>query len=114
MAGAGEYPDLLDLLGPPVTDYRGYSQFVITKSTPSIFLAMGWGTWIFFAACCALTAVYTFFFIPETKGLTMSQIDEKFGYKTHIAPSQHAMGTSSPRDDLSHEGKDKDVYRETV
>lgn len=27
---------------------------------------MGWGTWIFFAACLMLSAVWAYFFLPET------------------------------------------------
>lgn len=41
-------------------------QLCITKTTPYIFLAMGWGTWIFFAGCLILSAVWAFFFLPET------------------------------------------------
>ncbi|KIR39152.1 MFS quinate transporter QutD [Cryptococcus deuterogattii 99/473] len=55
-------------------------QFVITKSTPEIFLAMGWGTWIFFAACLMLSAVWAFFFLPETKGLRLDEMDALFGF----------------------------------
>jgi hypothetical protein len=90
------------------------AQFVITKSTPSIFLAMGWGTFIFFAAICALTAVFTFFFVPETKGLTMEEIDAKFGYHSHVRPMQRSMDTSPHGETASQEAKEKDMYRETV
>jgi len=65
-------------------------QFVITKTTPFIFAAMGWGVWIFFAACLALSAVWAFFFLPETKGLRLDEMDELFGFAGHQDPEMSA------------------------
>jgi len=82
---------LRSLTGAYASMCQWLAQFVITKSTPSIFLAMGWGTFIFFAAIYA-----------------------KFGYHPHMLPTQRPMGTPTHAETASQEGKEKDIYRETV
>lgn len=53
--------------------------FVVTKSVPSMFRAMGWGIYVFFGSILVSAALYGFFFIPETKGLRIDQMDMLFG-----------------------------------
>ncbi|KAK8869535.1 hypothetical protein IAR55_000101 [Kwoniella newhampshirensis] len=86
-------------------------QFAITKSTPEIFIAMGWGTWIFFAACLMLSAVWAYFFLPETKGLRLDEMDELFGFAGHPTRGQqgqvedlHARKLHPPthKEDIQH------------
>lgn len=50
-------------------------QFVITKAMPYIFTSFGYGTWFFFASWMVLASLWAFFFLPETKGLTIDQMD---------------------------------------
>ncbi|CAK7211942.1 hypothetical protein SEUCBS140593_001336, partial [Sporothrix eucalyptigena] len=54
--------------------------YVVTKALPSMFTSMGYGVYIFFASCLVCASIYAFFFIHETKGLRMDQMDEVFGY----------------------------------
>ncbi|EED13381.1 MFS quinate transporter QutD [Talaromyces stipitatus ATCC 10500] len=56
------------------------TQFTITKSLPYIFTSFGYGTWFFFASWMLLATIWSFFCLPETKGLTTEQMDEIFGY----------------------------------
>lgn len=50
-------------------------QFIITKALPYIFESLDFGVWFFFA-CWMLTAtVWAYFFLPETKGVTIDQMD---------------------------------------
>ncbi|EHA46536.1 quinate permease [Pyricularia oryzae 70-15] len=55
-------------------------QFAITKALPYIFASLGFGVWFFFACWMLLATAWAFFLLPETKGLTLDQIDEIFGY----------------------------------
>lgn len=40
---------------------------------------MGYGTFIFFGAMCFIGAVFVYFVVPETKNLTLEEMDEVFG-----------------------------------
>lgn len=51
-------------------------QFAITKALPYIFASLGFGVWFFFACWMLLATAWAFFLLPETKGLTLDQIDE--------------------------------------
>ncbi|EMR70048.1 hypothetical protein MGN70_003506 [Eutypa lata] len=55
-------------------------QFAITKALPYIFTSFGYGTWFFFASWMLVASTWSFFFLPETKGLTIAQMDVIFGY----------------------------------
>lgn len=41
---------------------------------------MGFGVYIFFASMLILASIYAWFFIHETKGVRMDQMDELFGF----------------------------------
>ncbi|RFU77401.1 quinate permease [Trichoderma arundinaceum] len=56
------------------------TQFVITKALPYIFTSLGYGTWFFFASWMLLATIWAYFFLPETKGKTLDEIDVIFGY----------------------------------
>jgi hypothetical protein len=40
---------------------------------------MGYGTFIFFGLMCFLGAAFVYFVVPETKNLTLEEMDEVFG-----------------------------------
>jgi hypothetical protein len=65
------------------------TQFAITKALPYIFKSFGYGTWFFFACWMITATVWAFFFLPETKGKTLEEMDIMFGYVHDRAPSQH-------------------------
>ena len=44
--------------------------------------SIGWGTYIFFAAWLVLGALFVYFFVPETCGKTLEQMDAAFGSHT--------------------------------
>ncbi|KFY27362.1 hypothetical protein V491_00933 [Pseudogymnoascus sp. VKM F-3775] len=58
------------------------TQFALTKALPYIFSSFGFGTWYFFAAWMLIATAWAFFLLPETKGLTIDQMDLIFGYHT--------------------------------
>ncbi|KAL4935119.1 hypothetical protein BDV06DRAFT_229123 [Aspergillus oleicola] len=53
--------------------------FIIGLVTPDMLASISWGTYIFFAAFCLLALAFTFFFIPETRGKTLEDMDLIFG-----------------------------------
>ncbi|KAL5375776.1 hypothetical protein PMIN06_005039 [Paraphaeosphaeria minitans] len=55
-------------------------QFPVTKALPYIFTSFGFGTWYFFAGWMLLATVWAYFLLPETKALTLDQMDRIFGY----------------------------------
>lgn len=55
------------------------SNFIVGIVTPVMMANIGYGTYVFFAACCVLAGTWAFFLVPETTGRTLEQIDEVFG-----------------------------------
>lgn len=53
--------------------------FVIGLVTPDMLAAWGWGTYVFFAGFCLLALAFTYFFVPETRGKSLEDMDEVFG-----------------------------------
>lgn len=51
----------------------------IGQATPEMIAAMGYGTFIFFGLICFIGALFVYFFVPETKNLTLEEMDEVFG-----------------------------------
>lgn len=48
----------------------------------------GFGAYTFFAVFCLLAFVFTFFFVPETAGKTLEQMDEVFNDVSSEAEEQ--------------------------
>ncbi|KAJ5085540.1 hypothetical protein N7532_010311 [Penicillium argentinense] len=56
--------------------------FVVARAVPNMLAtvgANGYGTYIIFACFCFSMCVFVWFFIPETKGLSLEKMDELFG-----------------------------------
>ncbi|KAL2017232.1 hypothetical protein VTK56DRAFT_2391 [Thermocarpiscus australiensis] len=53
--------------------------FIIGLVTPDMLARIGWGTYIFFAAFCLIALAFTYFFVPETKGKSLEEMDAVFG-----------------------------------
>jgi len=60
--------------------------FVIARSVPYMVSNIGYGTYFVFATCLTLSIPFVYFFVPETKGLSLEQIDVQFG-----APGANAL-----------------------
>jgi len=65
-------------------------QFIIARETTAAYKGMGWGLFLMFALFNFASCVFTFFFIPETKGRTLEDMDSIFGY---VAPDEKADST---------------------
>jgi hypothetical protein len=55
--------------------------FLISRFTPQMFAAMGYGVYFFFASLMLLSVVFVYFLIPETKGIPLESMDLLFETK---------------------------------
>jgi hypothetical protein len=46
-----------------------------------MYTSMAWGVYVLFATPLICASVYAFFFIHDTKGLRMDQMDQLFGFE---------------------------------
>lgn len=53
--------------------------FIIGLVTSDMLDSWGYGTYLFFAAFCLLALGFTFFFVPETCGKSLEDMDQVFG-----------------------------------
>lgn len=106
--------------------------FVVTKALPSMFsgkcqiiayltrdltdwgTGMGFGVYIFFASMLILASIYAWFFIHETKGVRMDQMDELFGFARPDAGNASKLAEEGEFDDDADKPKDAQVTRVEV
>jgi len=55
------------------------NNFIVGQVTPSMIKHLSFGTFIFFGAFSILGGLFVMFLVPETKGLTLEEMDEVFG-----------------------------------
>ncbi|TDZ34505.1 Quinate permease [Colletotrichum spinosum] len=55
--------------------------FIISRFTPQMFNAWGYGVYFFFASLMILSAVFVFFLVPETKAVPLETMDRLFKVK---------------------------------
>ncbi|OAA66919.1 D-xylose-proton symporter [Niveomyces insectorum RCEF 264] len=84
--------------------------FIIGLVTPDMLDTIKWGTYIFFAAFCLLALVFTYFFIPETRGKSLEDMDLVFNdtaaheEKVRLHEIAEAMGLTEalPTEKVDH------------
>lgn len=52
--------------------------FIISRFTPQMFAAMGYGVYMFFASLMMLSVLFVWFLLPETKGIPLEAMDRLF------------------------------------
>ncbi|KAH7132472.1 MFS quinate transporter-like protein QutD [Dendryphion nanum] len=80
--------------------------YVVTRALPSMYTSMGYGVYILFATSLVCASVFAYFFIHETKGLRMDQMDHLFGFERQPLVGRHSAKVA---DDDSDRGLEKDV-----
>ena len=60
------------------TSFTFLYNLCVSKTTPLLFVAIGYKTYFYYAGLCALSTLITLFFLPETKGLTLEELDTLF------------------------------------
>ncbi|KAJ4193825.1 hypothetical protein NW759_016553 [Fusarium solani] len=75
--GAELWPNRIRSFGGALSQcFHWLFYFAITKATPSLLRSMDvWGAFMFFVGWCVIALVYTFFFVPETSGLSLDDMD---------------------------------------
>lgn len=82
------------------------SNFVVGIVTPAMMANIGYGTYVFFAACCVLAGTWAFFLVPETTGRTLEEIDEVFG---NVSKQAHNEITGETTSEVVREANRVDV-----
>lgn len=59
--------------------------FIIARSTPYMISDLGYGAYFFFASILVSMGIWSFFFVPETKGVSLEEMDELFMRPMHQA-----------------------------
>lgn len=57
--------------------------FVIARSVPYMITNIKFGTYFLFASCMTLSIPWVWFFVPETKNVSLEDMDELFGMKAN-------------------------------
>ncbi|KAK2594970.1 hypothetical protein QQS21_007328 [Conoideocrella luteorostrata] len=63
--------------------------FMVTRVTPQIINNIGWKVFLVFGSPCFGMSIFTFFFMKETKGLTLEELNIHFGgnrYMNEVSP----------------------------
>jgi hypothetical protein len=56
--------------------------FIISRTTPYMITSLGYGTYFFFASLMICMGFWAWFFVPETKGKTLEEMEALFGAPT--------------------------------
>jgi hypothetical protein len=79
---------------------------IVTKSLPQMYTSMQWGVYVFFATALICASIYAFFFIHDTKGLRMDQMDRLFGFeRSEQMPVSPAPDSKILDDESEHHEK---------
>lgn len=87
---------------------------MITRVTPQIINNIGWKVFLVFGSLCFGMSFFTFFFMKETKGLTLEDMDVLFGgnsYLNEVSPkvieeNLEIKAETKPRTGHVEEGKE--------
>jgi hypothetical protein len=70
--------------------------FIIARSTPYMISDLGPGAYFFFGAILILMGVWSFFCVPETKGITLEEMDALFAESSTKAVWSRLRGRAPP------------------
>jgi hypothetical protein len=81
---------------------------VISKVAPLILASINYYTYLIFSGCCFAMAIFALVFCPETKGLTLEQVEVIFGQGKKSRKGAEGGKSDSQEDDLElHELDDE-------
>ena len=73
------------------------NNFIIGQITPELLESITYGTYILFGLVTTIGAAFIWFFVPETKRLTLEEMDTIFGSEGVALKDQERMA------DINHE-----------
>ncbi|EIN04886.1 general substrate transporter [Punctularia strigosozonata HHB-11173 SS5] len=92
------------------------NNFIVGQVTPTMLTHIGFGTFLFFGVFSFLGGVFILFFFPETKGLTLEEMDDLFGASESLAAEDQARLADINRrlglDQYAGSEKEQDEKRE--
>lgn len=62
---------------------------MIGQVTPVALAAVGWRYYLLFVICDITNALFFYFFLPETKALSLEAMDDLFANSPWIVPGSH-------------------------
>ncbi|KAK6363009.1 hypothetical protein TWF730_000458 [Orbilia blumenaviensis] len=71
--------------------------FIISRTTPYMITSLGYGTYMFFASLMVCMGVWAWWFVLETKGKSLEEMEEIFG----VQISEREEGEEGVKEDLS-------------
>ncbi|KAL3291268.1 Quinate permease [Colletotrichum asianum] len=77
--------------------------FVVSRAVPPMLETMGtggFGTYIFFCGWCLVMTAFVWFFIPETKGLSLEAMNHLFGFQEDIQNKRIDTENASVKNEL--------------
>jgi sugar porter (SP) family MFS transporter len=116
--GAELWPNRIRSFGGALSQsFHWLFYFAITKATPSLLKSMDtWGAFLFFVGWCIIAFLYTLFFVPETNGLSLEEMDAIFQrpmYRMRQATNRTAVGNGIG-DDLEAKKSTSSTHVEAV
>lgn len=89
--------------------------FIIARSTPYMISDLGYGAYFFFAAILLCMGLGSFIFIPETKGVSLEDMDALFSKPTHkIVWAQLRGRLIISNEEPNREGSESSIDREKL
>ncbi|KAH7925500.1 general substrate transporter [Leucogyrophana mollusca] len=61
------------------------NNFIVGQVTPTMLTHLGFGTFVFFGAFSLMGGLFVLIFVPETKGLSLEEMDQVFGDREGLA-----------------------------
>ncbi|BCS29714.1 uncharacterized protein APUU_80017A [Aspergillus puulaauensis] len=92
--------------------------FVVAKATPSMFATLGvngFGTYFVYGSFCFVMVVFTWFLVPETKGLSLEDMNDLFSQhnvRARFIPSR--LTAIEGMEDLKLDEEDRETTKPTV
>ncbi|KAH7915668.1 general substrate transporter [Hygrophoropsis aurantiaca] len=88
------------------------NNFIVGQVTPTMLSNIGFGTFVFFGAFSLMGGLFILFFVPETKGLSLEEMDEVFGDSEGLAAAdQQRQLEIADRIGLSAYGQKTDLEK---